>query len=128
VEIIQIAGFGLVVVVLLALLRPERPELAVQLGLVAGVAIFMLLVPRLFLVLELLQDLAARAGVTPAYTASLLRILGIAYIADFSGQLCRDAGEGAIASRIELAGKVLILLLALPIVRGILELVTALLG
>ncbi|MEW6523117.1 MAG: stage III sporulation protein AD [Bacillota bacterium] len=127
-EIVQIVAFGLVAVAMLALLRQQRPEFAVHLALVAGVAIFLFLVPKLFLILDLLVDLGQRAGVNPVYIGSILKILGIAYIADFGGQISRDAGENAIASRIELGGKLLILLLALPIVRGILDMVARLLG
>ena len=127
-EIVQIVAFGIVSVVLLVLLRQQRPELAIQLALIAGVAIFALIIPKLFLILEVLRDLASQAGIAPAYTTSVLKIVGIAYIADFGGQICRDAGENAIASRVELAGKVMILLVALPIIRGILDLITSLLS
>jgi stage III sporulation protein AD len=127
-QMAQIAAFGLIAVAMLALLRQQRPEFAIHLAVIAGVAIFLFLVPTLALILDLLVDLGHRAGVSPVYLGSILRILGIAYVADFGGQISRDAGEHAMASRIELAGKLLILVLALPMVRAILDLVVRLLG
>jgi len=57
----------------------------------------------------------------------ILKVIGIAYIAEFGAQVCRDAGEGAVAAKVELAGKALVLLLALPIVYAILDFVGRLL-
>lgn len=121
--ILRIVGFGLTAMVLLVLLRKERPELAVILSLAAGVLIFLIILPQLASAIRLLQDLSVRAGVRLEYLDTLLKIIGIAYLAEFAAQVCRDAGESSIGTKIEVAGKVLILLLALPIVSAILDII-----
>jgi stage III sporulation protein AD len=128
VSVLTLVGFGLVAVVCAAVLRPLRPELAVLLSLAAAAVIFLWVLPRIAAVMSLLEDLARQGGVAPAYLTAVLRIIGVAYLAEFGAQVARDAGEGAIAAKVELGGKVLILILALPIVLGILALVTRLLG
>jgi len=55
--------------------------------------------------------------------STILKIIGIAYIAEFGAEVCKDAGEGAIASKIELAGKVIIIVLAAPIITSLLDLI-----
>ncbi len=127
-SVLALVAFALVAVVCLVVLRPLRPELAVLLSVAAAALIFLALLPRIAQVVSLVTDLAARGGVEPAYLAAVLRIIGVAYVAEFGAQVARDAGEGAIAAKVELGGKVLILLLAVPILLGILSLVTKLLG
>lgn len=122
-EILRIVGFALTAAVLLVLLRKERPEIAVIISLGAGVLIFLLIIPQLASAVRLLQDLAVRAGVRMVYLDTLLKIIGIAYLAEFGAQVCRDAGETSIGAKIEVAGKVLILLLAIPIVNAILQII-----
>ncbi len=126
-EFLQVVGLGLVVAVLAVLVRGVRPEFGLLLALGFGVLVFLFVLDKLGLVVGLFRDLARRAAVDEAYLATLLKILGVAYIAEFGAQVCRDAGEGTIASKIELAGKILIVLLALPIFAGLLEAVVRLL-
>lgn len=126
--VLTLVGFALAAVVCLAVLRPARPEVAVLLSLAAAALIFTALLPRIGEIIALLRDLAQRGGVDSAYLAAVLRIIGVAYVAEFGAQVARDAGEGAIAAKVELGGKVLILALAVPILLGILQLVTRLLS
>ncbi|HEY8552693.1 MAG TPA: stage III sporulation protein AD, partial [Thermaerobacter sp.] len=78
-------------------------------------------------IIRVLQEVADRADLDARYTATLLKIVGVAYLAEFGAQLCRDAGESALAAKVELAGKVVILLLAVPILMAVLELLIGLL-
>ena len=77
--------------------------------------------------LTVFQELGNRAGINLIYVSTIFKVLGIAYLAEFSAQICRDAGSQAIAGKIELAGKVIILTLAIPILLAILEAIVALL-
>lgn len=127
-EIWQVAALGLVAGLFAVLLRSKRPEMALQLALAAGALIFLLVLSRVSSVIDVLQDLAVRAKVNGFYLITILRVIGVAYIAEFAGQVLRDAGEGAIASKVEMAGKVLVLVLAMPILVAILESVSNLLS
>ncbi len=121
-ELVQIIALCLLSVVLLVLLRKERPELAVLLSLAAGTMVFLLILTRIVAVIQFITELSLRAGINTVYLAAVLRVIGIAYITEFGAQVCRDANESAIASKVELAGKVLIVLVAVPVIRAVLEL------
>ncbi|MEW6308230.1 MAG: stage III sporulation protein AD [Bacillota bacterium] len=120
-EIFQVVGLSIVAVVLLTLLRRQRPELAVQVSIVVGVIIFLAVAARLASLLDVLYDMAQRAQVNTLYLTTVLRIIGVAYAAEFGAQVCRDADEGAVAAKVELAGKVTILVLAVPILIAIMD-------
>jgi stage III sporulation protein AD len=123
----NIVGFALVVAVFAVLLRDGRPEMALLLALGFGVIVFILVLGKMGSIIDLFRDLTRRAQVDELYLITLLKIVGIAYIAEFGAQICRDAGEGSIAGKIEMAGKILILLLALPIFTAVMEVVVRLL-
>ena len=123
-EIIQIVGLGIVAAVIIVVLRAQKPEMAVQVSIVTGVVIFLLLASKLSSVLDLLGGYAGKVGINSVYFTTVLKIVGIAYIAEFGAEVCKDAGESSIASKIELGGKVMIVLLAVPIVTSLLDLIT----
>ncbi|MFZ5647830.1 MAG: stage III sporulation protein AD [Bacillota bacterium] len=120
-DIMQIVGLGLVAAVLAVVLRHNKPEMAMFLSIAVGIIIFMVMLGKIGSILEVLKDLSARANLSMVYLGTILKIVGIAYIADFGAQICRDAGEGAVASKIEFAAKILVLVLAVPIVVAVLN-------
>lgn len=122
-EIFQIVGLGLISTVLVIILKTHKPEMAMQVGVITGIAIFMLVATKLSAVVSLLYDYMSRADIDTSYIGILLKIIGIAYIAEFGAEICKDAGESAIASKIELAGKVIIIVIAVPIFTSLLDLV-----
>lgn len=75
----------------------------------------------------MLEKLALNANVNMMYVETILKIIGIAYIAEFGAQITKDAGQGAIASKIEMTGKILIMVMAIPILTVIIETVIGLL-
>lgn len=127
-EIVKIVGLGLMAGMLINILRQQKPELAMQLSIAAGVMLFALMVSKVMRVVDVLQTLSARAAIQQAHMDTVLRIVGIAYVADFGSQVLQDAGEKAVASKVEMAGKIVIMLLAVPIVLAILDSVLKLLG
>lgn len=125
-EIIQIVGLGFVVTLLTLVIRQQKPELAVPLGITLAVLIFLMVLAKIQVVLEVFQDLAAKANISQMHLQTILKIIGIAYITEFGAQVCRDAGEGAVAGKIEFAGKVLIMVMAIPIIALVLDTITRL--
>jgi len=120
-EIIQIIGLGFVVTLLILIIKQQRPELALQLGLTLSTIIFLMVLTKLTVVLDLFRDLAEKANISQLYLNTILKIIGIAYVTEFGSQICRDAGEGAVAGKIEFAGKVLVMILAVPIIALVLD-------
>lgn len=121
-EIIQVVIFCFSAVIILRLLRQEGyTGYAVLLSTVVGILVFLFVVNHLRTVLTALADLTAGAQVNFLFLDTLLKVVGIAYIAEFGSQVCKDANEEMVASKIEFAGKILILLLAVPIILLVLE-------
>jgi stage III sporulation protein AD len=120
-EIIQVVGLGLIATFLILIIKEQKPIFAFLLAAFVGVIIFISIAGKIAEVLGVLQSLAHQARVNDLFLETILKIIGIAYIAEFGAQVTRDAGQGAIASKIELAGKVLIMVMAIPIITVIIE-------
>lgn len=120
-EIIQIVGLGLIATVLTLILKEQKPMFAFLIATFTGVMIFLFLIGKISEVIRILERLATEGGINLIYLKTILKIIGIAYIAEFGAQITRDAGQGAIASKIELAGKILIMVMAIPIITVIIE-------
>ncbi|GIO97637.1 stage III sporulation protein AD [Paenibacillus sp. FSL W8-0187] len=126
-EIIQVVGLGIIATVLILVVKEQKPLFAFLLAVATSLLIFLFLIGKIGNVLSMLEDLAENSGVQIIYLKTVLKIIGIAYIAEMGAQIVRDAGQESIASKIELAGKVLILVLAVPIIGIIIETVLKLL-
>jgi stage III sporulation protein AD len=120
-EMIQVVGLGLVATFLILLLKEQKPIFASLLATFVGVILFISLAGKIAEVVGVLQALATQAQVNHLFLDTILKIIGIAYIAEFGAQVTRDAGQGSIASKIELTGKVLIMVMALPIITTIIN-------
>ena len=120
-EIWQIVGLALIVTMISVVLKQIRPEIALQLTIIAGASIFILILSKIKVIVDLLQNLADQANISSYYLLIVLKIVGVAYLAEFGAQICRDAGEGALATKIEVAAKVGVILLAIPIIVAITE-------
>jgi len=120
-EIIKIVGLCLVATVLIVIIKQQRPELAVQLSIVVGAVIFTMMLGKINSVITLMQQLAQKSNINILYMGIILKIVGVAYIAEFGAQICRDAGEGAIASKIEFAAKVIVIVLAVPVIAAVFD-------
>lgn len=122
-EIIQIVAVSIIAAILAVVIRQYRPEIALQISVVTGLLIFLMVIFKLASVLDELRSFTGRLNIDTVYISTIFRIIGIAYIAEFGAQVCKDAGENSIASKIELAGKVIILVLAVPILMALMELI-----
>lgn len=126
-EIIQVVGLGLLSTILILVIKEQKPLFAFLLAASTGIMIFLMLIGKIGMVVQQLESMAQAAGIQSIYLKTILKIIGIAYIAEFGAQVVRDAGQESIAAKIELAGKVLIMVLAIPIIGIIIETVMKLL-
>ena len=122
IEIIQIVGLGLVATFLAAVLNQHKSSITSLFIVFVGSVMFLILIDQIHSILQMIERVASEAKVSNVYVETLLKIIGIAYIAEFGAQITKDAGQGAIASKIELAGKILILVMAIPILTVVLKL------
>jgi stage III sporulation protein AD len=126
-DIIQIIGIGIISVVIISVLKAGRPDTALMVAIAAGLLILTLTTFKLNSVITILDNLGRKASIGGEYTGILLKIIGIAYLVEFGGEICKDAGESSIASKIELAGKVFIIVIAAPIFTTLLQYIVGLL-
>ena len=125
-DITKVIALGLIGTIFSVLLKKENPQIAMLTAAVTGVLIFLMLCSPLGELISLLRETAEQAGVGEGYFGIVLKVIGIAYLTQFGAQLCADAGESAIAAKIELAGKVLMMAAAAPVLTGLLEMVIGL--
>ena len=125
-EMTRVVGFAVVAVSLVLILRQSRPELGLLAALGSSLVILAAALWGMEQILSAAQEMARRAGVAGDYTQVLFRSLGLCVITQLASDTCRDAGESAIASRVELAGRVAVLLCGLPLFQKLLELALAL--
>lgn len=119
----SILGFALVVTVLMILIRKERPEIAVVLGIAAAGIILLALIKSIAQILTVFESIAVKANLNLEYFKLIVKIVGLAYLAGFAAQICKDAGEGGMAAKIELAGKIFILGMGIPLMVSLLEVI-----
>ncbi len=108
------------------ILKEQKPLFAFLLLVIFGVTILSFLVGKISMVIRMIERIAINADLNMVYLETILKIIGIAYIAEFGAQITKDAGQNAIASKIELAGKVLILVMAIPILTSLIKTVIGL--
>ncbi len=120
-EITQIVGLALLVTVFLLILRQEKPVMAVLLSIVFSIIIFTLMMGKMASIITVMRELSRRAGINFFFLETILKILGVAYLGEFAAVICNDAGEQAVAKKVEFASKIIIAVMALPIMVAILE-------
>jgi len=125
ISIFQIAAIGIVGMVLAIVLKRENPLFAVLISLAVAVLMFLLIIPQLAGLIALIGVITNYLSTGQEYVLIVVKIIGIAYVAEFAAQICHDADEGAIGAKIELAGKVLIMGIAAPVVISLVENVVA---
>ena len=121
IEIIKIVGIALVATFLALIVKEQKPNFAFLLIVFVGCVILLFLVDKIYEIIHMLERLAVNAKVNMVYIETILKIIGIAYIAEFAAQITKDAGQGALSSKIELAGKIIILAMAIPILTVLIE-------
>lgn len=119
--IAQIVGLALITTIILLILRQQKPVMAVVLSIAFSVVIFIAVMGKMASVLEVMEEISHRAAVNNMFFSTLLKILGVAYLGEFAVAICQDAGEQAVARKVEFAAKIIIAVLALPIMVAILE-------
>ncbi len=120
-EIIKIIGIGLISVIIIVILKQYKPEFAMYASIIAGVLILTMLTDTFKGIINLLQDISNKANVNAQFIKILIKITGIAILTEFAVSICKDTGENAIASKVDIGGKVIIISMSIPIISALLE-------
>lgn len=122
-EIVKIIGVGLTATIIIIILKQYKPEFTVYVSIIAGAIILFMLMDKLNAVVSILTSLANKTGTGSDFLKILLKITGIAILTEFAVSICKDSGEAAIASKIDLGGKIIIISISIPIITALLELI-----
>lgn len=122
-EVMRIVGIGLIGAILSILLRNSKPEFSMLIPVVVSFTVLACAMPYLIRITEELSRMASSAGINSSYMRIVIKVIGITYLVCITAELCKDAGENAIAAKIELGGKLIILAMAIPIINSLLNLV-----
>ncbi len=123
-----VVGLLLCATMLSVLLRTQRPELAICLALVTASVVSVLLVKQIAPLISTMRQMMALTALPSESFGVVLKATGVCLATQLAADTCRDAGESALASKAELAGRVLLLILAVPLFEELLTLVTKLIG
>ena len=125
-EIFKIVGFAIFAVIMVVVLKQQKPEMALLLSLAAGVCLLLFTVTKISGVVDMLNNLISKSGINKEFLTIILKVIGIAYIVEFGKNICQDAGQSAIATKLEMAGKVIIVTLSLPLIGALVNILTGL--
>lgn len=120
-EIIKIIGIGIIALIIIIILKQYKPEFAIYISIIAGIAILLLALSEISTVINLLKDIASRANINSEFLGIILKITGIAILTEFAVSICQDSGESAIANKIDIGGKIMIITMSIPIILTLLE-------
>lgn len=120
-DILQIVIISIVASIIYIILKDINPSFAFFIIILVGIIIFASIIQQIRLIFQVIQSLGDEANVPGLYLETILKIIGIAYIAELGASMTQDAGLHSVAKNIELAGKIFILLLAIPIITAVIE-------
>lgn len=120
-DIVKVCAFCITAVILVTILKEQNKAVATMISIVAGVIVMLYVVSNIDGIFSALNNIAGVSSVESKYFALILKISGITYLIEFGKNLCMDTGETALGTKLEMAGKVMIVTLTLPILTEILN-------
>lgn len=120
-DIIKIIGVGLIALIIIIIVKQYRPEFTMYVSVAAGIIILLLVMDKLSAIINLLTNLANRTSINNEFIFLLIKITGIAILTEFASSVCKDSGENAIASKVDMGGKIIIIAMSIPIIASLLE-------
>lgn len=126
-DIFKIIGVGIITAITALIVRQIKPEVSVIITISGGIIMLLMMVQSLTSIFSAFNSIVEKSGLTSGLFTTILKIIGVGYITEFSANLCADSGASSISDKILLAGKIIILVLALPIVTNIIDIISGLL-
>ena len=125
---IKIFGIAVISSVVYLYVRKYNPEYAIVAELAGAGAVIMLVIPYIRDAIDFFYYSSSYSGIDKSYVSVVIKTAGIAFVTQFSGDICRDAGQNAVASGIELAGKLMLCVIAVPVAKALLETALKMIG
>lgn len=125
-NILTVTGIGIVGTLLGIVIRQYKPEYNVFVSLATGIVLMSIIVTVISPITDAITAISGRTGISSEYITPLFKALAICYVTQLAADCCRDAGETAIAGKVELCGRIAILLVSLPLFNALVNTVTML--
>jgi len=122
-DIIQIGVLGIVSAILILIIKSSRPEIGLQISLAFGAIVMVFLAGKIKSIIDLVDLYMTKTNINGVYIKTIIKIIGMAYITEFAAESCRDVSQNAIAAKVELAGKILIMITAIPIITSVMGII-----
>ena len=119
----QLVGIAMVSTILCLVIRKDRPEMAMFIGILTGIMILLSVTYKFNFIIESINELANKANIPTMYISLIIKLIGIAYLMEFAIQICKDCGEGNIAAKLEFGGKIIVMTMSFPILISIVDMI-----
>jgi stage III sporulation protein AD len=126
-DIVKVIGIGIIGGLLAIFIKKYNSEGAFQISLITGLIILIYLLDYLLYAVDYIKDIVNKYNLPFEYMSLVLKVIGIAYLSEFAVNLLKDAGENSIAAKVEMAGKIIIVVFSLPLFGTFFEMVFSLL-
>ncbi|MCI8352839.1 MAG: stage III sporulation protein AD [Clostridia bacterium] len=120
-DIIKIVGIAFITLIVVIILKQYKPEFAMYASILGGAIILFMSLGKITGIIQLLENISLKTAINGEFLGILIKITGIAFLTEFAVSVCKDAGETAIANKVDLGGKVIIIAISIPIVSALLE-------
>ena len=121
-DIYKIVALSIVAVLLITILKSaKKDDFALIVTIITAVILFTLVLLKLESIVSLLESLVQKSGINMEYLTLLLKVTGISYVIELTTNICKDAGNSAIASKVEMLGKISIVVLTIPILTSVIS-------
>lgn len=122
-DIIKIAAIGIISSIIIVVIKQDKPEIALLIGIAAAVSILIILINYLTEVIGLFSLIVSKTGIDASLFSAIIKIIGVGYITEFSASICEDSGNKSIGEKISFGGKIIILILSLPILTAVIDVI-----
>ena len=124
-QIIKVIGVGLIGALVAGLLRQEKSELYIFAVITSGALILVIILSSLTDLISEFGLLVGKSGVDESLFAGVLKILGVGYITEYAASICNDYGVSSISDKIQLAGKITIFFMTLPVLTNLIGVISS---
>lgn len=125
-DVLKILGFAIISVILIVVLKEQKKEIALIMTIFACVILMLFAMTKMESVIGVIESLINKSGINKEFFLIILKVTGIAYLIEFGKNICIDAGQKAIATKLEMAGKVIILTISLPVISALVNVISGL--
>ena len=125
--VLKIVGFGILASLMVVILKENSKEVSIVLVIASSIVLFLASINYLTPIVSMVENIVSKTSIDSSYIIVILKVTGIAYLIEFGKDICIDAGQNSIANKMEIAGKIIIASLSVPVITSVFEVVEKLL-